>query len=101
MKKGLIAVRGEYLKSAEANPDEFIFDSENGDDWFYTEDNSGKDGSAPVTIATMSGGGKEVIRLRYPSQPTHTVLHEGACKFTGLEDVPDTDAPARLTIQEL
>ncbi|KAK3660806.1 hypothetical protein LTR56_000564 [Elasticomyces elasticus] len=80
----------------ETKDDEYpdhIFSLENGDDWFYFEDeytgsSRAQQASAapsPFTISTVSGGETELLRLRYSSQPKHTVIHKGACSFTGIK----------------
>jgi hypothetical protein len=63
---------------------------ENGDDWFYFEDDSTSPAAEtpanqPFRISTISGSETEMMRLRYKSQPKHTVLHKGACSFSGIE----------------
>ncbi|PIB03024.1 hypothetical protein CB0940_11936 [Cercospora beticola] len=74
-----------------------VFSMENGDDWFYFEDNySGStakqtvDKPSPFVVSTISGGETEMLRLRYNSRPQHRVVHKGACSFTGIH----TDAAA-------
>jgi hypothetical protein len=70
-----------------------IFSGENGDDWFYFEDQSlgftsssnGSDKPYPFRVSTISASETEVLRLKYKSQPKHTVLHKGACSFTGID----------------
>ncbi|KAJ9654775.1 hypothetical protein H2198_006214 [Neophaeococcomyces mojaviensis] len=76
--------------------EQWIFDLENGDDWFYFEDNYSQSSLAksvdapapPFTISTISGTETEVIRLRFKTQPQHKVLHKGACSFSGIR-VPE------------
>ncbi|KAK5729883.1 hypothetical protein LTR17_011522 [Elasticomyces elasticus] len=82
------------MKSADGDDVEtHIFSLENGDDWFYFEDSS-TDSSAvrkantapsPFTVSTISATETELLRLRYNVRPKHTVLHKGACSFTGIE----------------
>lgn len=81
-----------------------IFSLENGDDWFYFEDNySGStakqsvDKASPFRVNTISGGETETLRLRYNSQPQHRVVHKGACSFTGIHT--DVAAGSSLTVQ--
>jgi hypothetical protein len=74
-----------------------IFSLENGDDWFYFEDSSSAGLQSlensvkpyPFQISTISGTETEALRLRYKSQPKHTVLHKGACSFTGIDTSAD------------
>jgi hypothetical protein len=90
-----------------------IFSLENGDDWFYFEDQSSPSMASkaknadpyPFQISSVSGGLTEVMRLRYTARPKHTVLHKGACNFAGI-DTPDeqkssqgTDGHGGLTVQ--
>jgi hypothetical protein len=86
---------------------------ENGDDWFYFEDDStssavsAKTNAAPYPfhISTISGSETEMMRLIYNAQPKHTVLHKGACSFTGIETSDSkgssqmTDGHSGLTVQ--
>lgn len=74
-----------------------VFSLENGDDWFYFEDTSEsslaqKSDSMPFQIGTISGTETEVFRLKYKSQPKHTVLHKGACSFTGIDTSAGSDS---------
>ncbi|KAK5702874.1 hypothetical protein LTR97_003820 [Elasticomyces elasticus] len=70
-----------------------IFSMENGDDWFYFEDNYTGSSAArkanaapyPFSISTISATETELLRLRYRSEPKHTVVHKGACSFTGIK----------------
>jgi hypothetical protein len=74
-----------------------IFSLENGDDWFYFEDQytgeslsrKESDKPYPFRMSTISGTETEALRLRYKSQPKHTVLHKGACSFTGIDTSAD------------
>jgi hypothetical protein len=74
-----------------------IFSMENGDDWFYFEDSSytglqslkKSDKPYPFQMSTISGTETELLRLRYNAQPKHTVLHKGACSFTGIDTSAD------------
>lgn len=71
---------------------QYVFSLENGDDWFYFEDDYSGSSLAqnvdaappPFVISTISGGETEAIRLRFSNQPKHKVLHKGACSFTGI-----------------
>jgi len=77
----------------EDNTETHIFSLENGDDWFYFEDEAPPSvvskatdpASYPFQISSVSGGLTEVMRLRYKSRPKHTVLHKGACNFAGID----------------
>jgi hypothetical protein len=70
-----------------------IFSLENGDDWFYFEDEytprllslKGSDQPYPFRVSTISGTETEVLRLKYNTRPKHAVLHKGACSFTGID----------------
>lgn len=68
-----------------------IFSLENGDDWFYFEDDSSSSArvkatgeSYPFHFSTISATETELLRLRYSSRPKHTKVHKGACSFTGI-----------------
>nr|POE62931.1 hypothetical protein CFP56_03834 [Quercus suber] len=72
-----------------------IFSLENGDDWFYFEDNYSGSSSrkadskpSPFTISTISSTETELLRLRFNQPPKHKVVHKGACSFTGIK-TPD------------
>jgi hypothetical protein len=39
----------------------------------------------PFQVSTISATETELLRLRYNTQPKHTVIHKGACSFTGIE----------------
>jgi len=75
-----------------------VFSQENGDNWFYFEDNTGLDDDArragarppPITIRTISGSETEVLRLTSKGQPKHRVVHKGACSFTGIKTPTDS-----------
>jgi hypothetical protein len=70
-----------------------IFSMENGDDWFYFEDalaqdslsSKGSDKPYPFGVSTISSTETEVLRLKYDSRPKYTVVHKGACSFTGID----------------
>jgi hypothetical protein len=83
---------------------------ENGDDWFYFEDTSASSAvdsksaaTYPFHLSTISGRETELMRLRYKSQPKHTLVHKGACSFTGIHtskgSSQTTDGHAGLTVQ--
>jgi hypothetical protein len=85
-----------------------IFSMENGDDWFYFEDSSDYSAAKtpadqPFHISTISGSETEMMRLRYKSQPKHTVLHKGACSFSGIDTSGGSSQTTRggsgLTVQ--
>jgi hypothetical protein len=65
-----------------------IFSVENGDDWFYFEDGSESstmNKKTPFSFETVSATETELLRLRYSSQPKHTLVHKGACSFSGVD----------------
>jgi hypothetical protein len=81
----------------------YIFSAENGDNWFYFEDqSSANDDSAqcahskadppPLQAATRSADGTTLIQFKYDETPTHEVLHAGRCRFTGLVNVDDSSS---------
>jgi hypothetical protein len=85
---------------------------ENGDDWFYFEDvstssavDSKSAATYPFHLSTISGTETELVRLRYTSQPKHTLVHKGACSFTGIHtsdgkgSSQTTDGHSGLTVQ--
>ncbi|GIZ42788.1 hypothetical protein CKM354_000604300 [Cercospora kikuchii] len=81
-----------------------VFSMENGDDWFYFEDqHSGStakqtDGkTSPFVVNTISGGETELLRLRYGNRPQHRVVHKGACSFTGIHT--DATTGSSVTVQ--
>jgi hypothetical protein len=89
-----------------------VFGPDNGDDWFYFEDQTDLDGAwakddAPAfKISSVSGGETTLIRFKHQGTPEHTVLHKGVCSFAGLKPAytgkNDGDLPrTRLTVQEL
>jgi len=77
--------------NAEEWPDH-VFSLENGDDWFYFEDQyTGSDqqlrvdsAPPPIQVSSISGTETEVLRLRFPKRPAYKVLHKGGCSFTGI-----------------
>ncbi|KAL9626588.1 MAG: hypothetical protein Q9164_007842, partial [Protoblastenia rupestris] len=91
---GLIKFNANFrLGSNDEDHDEdetHIFSLENGDDWFYFEDNYSGSSLArsanakpfPFTISTISSTETEVLRLKFNVTPEHKVIHKGACKFT-------------------
>ncbi|KAK5124110.1 hypothetical protein LTR85_001813 [Meristemomyces frigidus] len=91
--------------NAAAEEELHIFSLENGDDWFYFEDNytgselaRGADVTPnPFTISTISATETEVLRLRYNTTPEHRVVHKGACSFTGIETPADTSSYTERT----
>lgn len=79
-----------------------IFSLENGDDWFYFEDNVSDSAKAkttanPVHAFFPSASEAELLRLGYSSQPKHKVVHKGACSFTGIH--VDEDSNKGVTVQ--
>jgi hypothetical protein len=85
-----------------------IFNLENGDDWFYFEDEYTGSSLArsahatpyPFSISTVSATETELLRLRYNSQPKHTVLHKGGCHFTGISTPADSSSRGGRTSRE-
>ncbi|KAK4894809.1 hypothetical protein LTR27_006930 [Elasticomyces elasticus] len=81
------------MKADDDDVETHIFSLENGDDWFYFEDDSTSSMSArkantapyPFAVSTISATETELLRLRYSSRPKHTVIHKGACSFTGIK----------------
>ncbi|KAK5732116.1 hypothetical protein LTR17_010824 [Elasticomyces elasticus] len=81
------------MKAGDDDIETHIFSLENGDDWFYFEDSypdssfarQTKAAPYPFSISTISATETELLRLRYNSQPKHTVIHKGACSFTGIK----------------
>lgn len=79
--------------ATETEDENFVFSIENGDDWFYFEDEYSSSlrsemtssGSYPFHISSISGSETEVLRMTYKKQPRHTVLHKGACAFNGID----------------
>jgi hypothetical protein len=80
---------------AAGNADEWpdhVFSLENGDDWFYFEDQyTGTSqqlrvdsAPPPIQVSSISGTETEVLRLRFPKRPAYKVLHKGGCSFTGI-----------------
>lgn len=80
---------------AAGNADELpdhVFSLENGDDWFYFEDQyTGTSqqlrvdsAPPPIQVSSISGTETEVLRLRFPKRPAYKVLHKGGCSFTGI-----------------
>ena len=80
---------------------------ENGDDWFYFEDEyTGSSAqktaaaAAPVRISTVSATETEILRLKYSSRPRHTIVHKGACSFTGIKTSGEKQSEhSGLTVQ--
>lgn len=113
VKGGLIYIESISLfsKSA-AEPEQYLFDVENGDDWFYFEDTTTSNGqcaktaSNPLTISTRSSTETTLIRFKYDETPKHTVLHSGRCHFAGLKPAGQSSKGdkdlglARLTVQD-
>jgi len=90
-----------------------IFSGENGDDWFYFEDNYTDSSNAkksdskpyPFSISTISATETELLRLRFSERPNHRVVHKGACRFTGIKTpesshgVGKSSSQSPLTVQ--
>lgn len=81
---------------------------ENGDNWFYFEDQRpndddddhalcarSKDDEPPMTIGTRSANGTTLIQFKYSDTPTHEVLRQGRCRFTGLVNLNDENRHSR------
>lgn len=82
-----------------------ILSAENGDNWFYFEDETDGQGLSqcarsnahlqadepPLTMAARSADGTTLIQFKYDSTPDHEVLHPGRCRFTGLVNVGDNN----------
>jgi hypothetical protein len=86
---------------AAGNVDEWpdhVFSLENGDDWFYFEDQyTGTSqqlrvdsAPPPIQFSSISGTETEVLRLRFPKRPAYKVLHKGGCSFTGISTPPES-----------
>jgi hypothetical protein len=85
--------------NAEGLPDwpDHVFSMENGDDWFYIEDQY--TGSSqqlrvdsappPIRVSSVFGVETEVLRLRFPKRPAYKVFHKGGCHFTGISSPPE------------
>lgn len=90
---GLINFKFSIFAAENANdwPDH-VFSMQNGDDWFYFEDNyTGTSrqlrvdsAPPPVQVSSISGTETEVLRIRYPQRPAYKVLHKGGCSFSGI-----------------
>ncbi|KXT18887.1 hypothetical protein AC579_3524 [Pseudocercospora musae] len=84
--------------------EQHVFSLENGDDWFYFEDDYSGSSNAhkanappyPFTISTISASETETLRLRYNDRPKHKVLHKGACRFTGISIPDDSKKTSRM-----
>jgi len=106
VQNGLIDINVLTPISATAKDDDdetYIFSAENGDNWFYFEDNTGLDDDSlqcahskadtpPLTASTRSADGTTLIQFKYNEAPTHEVLHPGRCRFTGLVNVGDSSS---------
>lgn len=90
-------------RAMDDDPNDYIFNLENGDDWFYFEDSD--TGTAltsrnkvteepPFLIGTVSSTETEVLRIMFGKRPEHKVLHEGACSFTGIV-IPESTSGRR------
>jgi hypothetical protein len=70
----------------------YFFSAENGDDWFYIEDETSSAQCAkntkprnPLTMSAVSSSETTLIRFKYKNTPKHKVLHKGRCNFAGLK----------------
>jgi len=94
---GSIAIKVNMpMKSAKDNMDDddhYIFSGENGDNWFYFEDQTASDmqqcanskpDQAPLMGMTRSADRTTLIQFKYNEAPKHKMLHPGRCMFTGL-----------------
>jgi len=107
VKSGLVLARGRFPGSGN-RVEEFIFSGGNGDDWFYFEDRSTEEREQCVetmarndfTIETVSGSDTTLLDFAYDHTPRHRVLHEGRCKFAGLQPTHNSrpiDADAEMS----
>jgi hypothetical protein len=103
VKDGLVFVEATPISGSDSpmpeRPDNYVFSLENGDDWFYFEDNtyshdvnnnvqgtcSRSIPNDPFSIRTISGSDTTLISFEYERTPKHRVVHEGRCKFAGLK----------------
>lgn len=104
VQSGLIRVESIMLlgSSTSNEPEEFIFSTDNGDDWFYFEDDSSSVGSLntkpyPFQISTISATETELLRLKFKQQPTRKVVHKGACRFNGIKTPAEPSSRASGT----
>jgi len=94
IKGGLIYIESMSIFS-ESNREEtemYFFNAENGDDWFYIEDQTSSAQCAkntkrrkPLTMSAVSSTETTLIRFKYKITPKHKVLHKGRCNFAGLK----------------
>jgi len=97
---------------------QYIFSAENGDNWFYFEDQTSYDDDSrrfstqqcakaktdgpPLTISTRSATDTTLTQFKYKGTPQHKVLHSGRCEFTGLvTESSNFNGGRRLRNQEL
>ena len=95
MQSGLIHFQfsGVAAENKEEIPPDHVFSQENGDDWFYFEDEyTGTSqqlrvdsAPPPIQVSSISGNPTEVLRLRFPQRPAYKVLHKGGCSYTGID----------------
>ena len=104
VKDGLIWIEvgsvGDATAQLKDDVENHIFSLENGDDWFYFEDQSidsssssssgeqcakSRAESSTLNVRTISGSDTTLINFKYDTTPGYTVLHEGACNFAGLK----------------
>jgi hypothetical protein len=115
LKGGLIYIEKISIFGGKAadQSEQYFFSGENGDDWFYLEDQTSsentqcakKTDSTPFTMSSVSSTETTLIRFKYKKRPEHTVLHKGRCNFAGLKPVDQTSEVdpdlrmARLRVQ--
>ena len=94
-------------KSAKDKEEQYIFDSQNGDDWIYFYDSSQRlKRKSPFKVVSISNTETILIGFKYAKTPESNAFHAGRCKFASLkpEDAVTKDddlALGRLTVQEL
>lgn len=117
LKSGLILAQTYSVSgnSIDDKDSDFYFDSANGDDWFYFEDDvSGNEHAQGYVkkfgLKSVSSSDSTLITFKHNSTPPHAVLHQGRCNFTGIRTVrveglgADLDLDydrARMTVQDL
>lgn len=93
VQSGLISFESSIFAAENADwPSHYFFDNQNGDDWFYFEDNYTDteeqlrvdSAPFPLRVSSVSGVDTEVLRLRFAERPAYKVLHKGGCSFTGI-----------------
>jgi hypothetical protein len=94
VKGGLIFISTLSISIAnKAETEMYFFSAENGDDWFYFEDETTSrqqcanniKSETPFTMSAVSSSETTLIRFKYKERPKHKVVHKGRCNFAGLE----------------